>query len=372
MKRRDFLSRLALGAAAGASVGLAGCEGPKPRSGGSSGPALVGKRVRWRLASSFPRSLETIFGSAEVLAARVSAMTGGAFDIKVYPAGELVPALQVLDAAQQGTVQCGQSASYYYLGKNPVLAFDTCVPFGMTARQQAAWLLEGGGANLLAGRFADFNVVSIPAGNTGAQMGGWFKRELDGLSSLGGLKMRIPGMGGQVMGALGVSVQVIAGGDIFPALETGAIDATEWVGPHDDEQLGFQRAANFYYYPGWWEPGPSLSFYVNRGAWDQLPAEYQAIFRAAAAEAATTMQARYDALNPPALARLVAGGVQLRPFSQDILAAARQAARDSYASLAAQDPGYREVYAHWEAFRKSSFRWFSTAELAYADFAFPE
>ena len=374
MKRREFLGQALAGGAAVAAVGAAasGCEGPKPRPREpGAGPALVGKRVRWRMASSFPRSLDTIYGGAEVLAERVSAMTGGAFEIRVYPAGELVPALQVLDAVQQGTIQCGQSASYYYIGKNPALAFDTCVPFGMTARQQAAWLLEGGGAEVLAPLFADFNVLSFPAGNTGVQMGGWFKREIGGLEDLKGLKMRIPGMGGKVMGALGVSVQVIAGGEIYAALERGAIDATEGGGPYDDEKLGFYKAAQFYYYPGWWEPGPSLSFYVNRDLWKQLPTEYQEIFRTAASEASAIMQARYDAQNPPALKRLLSNGVQMRPFADDILVGAKDAAFQIYNSLSAQDETYKRVFEHWDAFRRDSFRWFSSAELAYARSAWP-
>jgi TRAP-type mannitol/chloroaromatic compound transport system substrate-binding protein len=371
MRRREFLKSALVGAA---GVGLGGCEGPKPRAvagEGAAAPAVhTGARVQWRLASSFPRSLDTIFGAAEVLAERVAAMTGGAFEIRVYPAGEIVPALQVMDATQQGTVQVGQTASYYYIGKNPALAFDTCVPFGMTARQQQAWLMVGGGRELVDALFADFGIVTFPSGNTGAQMGGWFKREIGALPDLRGLKMRIPGIGGQVMSELGVSVQNIAGGDIFPALERGAIDATEWVGPYDDEKLGFHKAASFYYYPGWWEPGPSLSFYVHRGAWDALPADYKAIFKAASQEAANTMQARYDVLNPPALQRLVAAGTQLRAFSLDILEAARAVSFRIYEENAARDPAYKKVYEHWNQSRKDQAQWWSTAELPYEGFAF--
>ena len=371
MQRREFLRAAVVGAA---GVSLAGCEGPQARTApddGAASPAVnTGTKVQWRLASSFPRSLDTIFGAAEVLADRVSAMTGGNFDIRVYPAGEIVPALQVMDATQQGTVQVGQTASYYYIGKNPALAFDSCVPFGMTARQQQAWLLAGGGRELVDELFAEFNIVTFPSGNTGAQMGGWFKREIASLPDLRGLKMRIPGMGGQVMSQLGVSVQNIAGGDIFPALERGAIDATEWVGPYDDEKLGFHKAASFYYYPGWWEPGPSLSFYVNRGAWDTLPADYKAVFKAACHEAASNMQARYDALNPPALQRLLAAGVQLRAFSNDIMAAAHKTSFEMYEANAAADPAYRKIYDHWNKSRKEQFQWWATAELAYQGFAY--
>jgi len=268
-------------------------------------------------------------------------------------------------------VQCGQTASYYYTGKNPALVFDTCVPFGMSARQQTAWLLEGGGLDLVHELFADFGIITFPAGNTGAQMGGWWKRAINGLADLQGLKIRIPGLGGEVMAALGASVQVLAGGEIFPALERGAIDATDWVGPYDDEKLGFHKVANWYYYPGWWEPGPSLSFYVGKQAWDALPASYQAIFKAAAQDASVVMQTRYDALNPLALERILAAGVKVLPFSDELMKGARDASTQILEDQAAKDPAYRKVYEAWGAFRKQQFSWFSTAELAYARFAFP-
>lgn len=372
---RRGLLRAALSGTAGFGVGaiagLGGCGSTTPSAGEGGAPAvLTSKKVRWRLASSFPRGLDTIFGGAEVLAAQVKAMTDGHFDIRVYPAGELVPGLEVLDAVQNGTAQCGQTGSYYYIGKNPALAFDTCVPFGLTARQQTAWLTEAGGQELIDGLLADFGVRSFPAGNTGVQMGGWFKREVPSLEALKGLKMRIPGMGGKVMSMLGVSVQNIAGGEIFPALERGAIDATDWVGPHDDEKLGFHKAAQYYMFPGWWEPGPHLSYYVQQAAWDQLPAVYREVFAAAARTSASVMQARYDAQNPAALQRLVQGGVILRPFADDIMQAAREASRQMLADDAAKDPTYRKIHEHWQAFRRQSFDWFALAELAYQQAAF--
>jgi TRAP-type mannitol/chloroaromatic compound transport system substrate-binding protein len=326
--------------------------------------------VQWRLASSFPSSLDTIYGAAEVLAERVEAMSEGRFRIRVYEAGEMVPALQVLDGVQKGSVQVGQTGGYYYTGKNPALAFDTCVPFGLTSRQQSAWLLEGGGLELVRELYADFNVISFPCGNTGTQMGGWFRREIGSLADLRGLKMRIPGLGGKVMDRLGVSVQVLAGGDIYPALERGAIDATEWVGPYDDEKLGFHQVAQNYYFPGWWEPGPSLSFLVNLDAWNDLPVAYREIFQAASAEAATAMQTRYDAKNPPALRRLLEKGVTLRPFPDDVMRGARDAAEELLAEGAAADEGYRKVLESWRSFRQGAFEWFGTAELAYQRFVF--
>lgn len=367
--RRRFLFQAA-NTVVGAGV-LAACSGGGEGAGASDAPAVhTRKKLRWRLASSFPRSLDTIYGGAEVLAERVSAMTDGAFEIRCYPAGELVPGLQVMDAVQQGTVQVGQTCSYYYIGKNPALAFDTCVPFGMTARQQNAWLLEGGGLEVINGLFSDFGIRTIPAGNTGVQMGGWFKREINSVAELQGLKMRIPGLGAKVMQKLGVSTETIAGGEIFAALERGAIDATEWVGPYDDEKLGFHKAASFYYYPGWWEPGPSMSHYVNQESWDELPSDYQQIFRAASLEAGAIMQARYDARNPAALQRLLQAGVQMRPFSADIMAAARSAADQLQEETAAADPAYRKVYEGWKKARDDQFKWFGAAEAAYARFAF--
>jgi TRAP-type mannitol/chloroaromatic compound transport system substrate-binding protein len=263
----------------------------------------------------------------------------------------------------------GQTAGYYYTGKNPALAFDTCVPFGLTPREQNAWLFEAGGLDLVRRLYGDFGLVSFPCGNTGVQMGGWFRRPVETLRDLQGLRMRIPGLGGQVMDALGATVQVLAGGDIYPALERGAIDATEWVGPYDDEKLGFFRVAKHYYYPGWWEPGPSLSFLVHRPAWDALPARYREVFAAASQEAASAMQTRYDAKNPAALERLRGHGIDLRPFSDEILAGARDAAQDLLDAAAAGDPTYRTILDHWRKFRHDSFRWFGTAELAYARFA---
>ncbi len=366
MKRRDFVKNAVLGAA-GAGV-LAGCRSDDE---GGGAPAVITRpNVTWRLASSFPRGLDTIFGVAEVLAKRLEAMSEGRFRLRVYPAGEIVPPLQVLDAVQQGTVQVGHSASYYFTGKNPVLAFDTCVPFGLTSRQQTAWLTEGGGLELLRAAFADFGVINFPAGNTGAQMGGWFRREIPTVADLVGLKMRIPGLGGQVMSRLGVTVQVLAGGDIYPALERGVIDATEWVGPYDDEKLGFHKVARTYYYPGWWEPGPNLSYLVNREQWEKLPLAYQEIFKAAAADTAGVMQARYDAQNPAALERLVAAGVELRPFSSEILAAAEKATFEMLEEESAKDEAYRRVFEPWKKIRTAYHAWFGTAELAYGNFAY--
>ncbi len=366
MHRREFVRAAALATAAAGVV--AGC-GPGP---GARRRGAVGERrpVRWRLASSFTRSLDTLYGTAERFTDRVGALTGGAFEIRPYQGGELVPALEVLEAVQNQSVEMGHTASYYYIGRNAALAFDSTVPFGLTARQQNAWLYHGGGLDLVHELLADFNIVSFPGGNTGVQMGGWFREPIGSLQDLHGVKMRIPGLGGEVMDRLGVTVQVLAGGDVYVALERGAIDAAEWVGPYDDMKLGLDQVAKNYYYPGWWEPGSSISFYVNRTAWDGLPEEYRQAIAVAAAEANVDMMALYDVRNATALQTLVAGGVELRPFSDDIMAAARNASEDIMKERAASDAAYRKIYTSFAGFREQAFRWFSRAEQEYARFAF--
>jgi TRAP-type mannitol/chloroaromatic compound transport system substrate-binding protein len=326
--------------------------------------------VRWRLASSYPRALDTLFGGAEDLASRLEALSGGKFTLRAHPAGELVPPFEVMDAVEQGTIQVGHTASYYYTGKNPALAFDTGVPWGLTYRQQEAWMRHLGGLELIRDLYADFNIINFSAGSTGVQMGGWFREKIHGATDLKGLRMRIPGLGGKVMDRLGVTVQVLGAAEAYQALERGAIDATEWVGPYDDEKLGFHQIVNYCFYPGWWEPGPAIAFLVNRNSWLKLPSEYQEMFRCAAYDAATNMVARYDAVNPPALRRLVDFGVNFSPFSDDILEASLAASFDLYEDLAA-DATYRRIYEAWQKVRKDSFEWFDTAERSYADFAFP-
>lgn len=364
MKRRAFVT----GAGALGVGGLVACGGGDK---GGSGPAVhTQKRIRWRLASSFPRALDTIFGAAETFSKQLETMSGGMFSVRIYPAGELVPGLQVMDAVQQGTVQMGHTASYYYTGKHPAFAFDASVPFGLTARQQTAWLAEAGGAEVLAPLFADFNIVSFLGGNTGVQMGGWYRREIHSPEDLKGLKIRIPGLGGEVMSRLGATVQVLAGGDIYPALERGAIDATEWIGPYDDEKLGFAKVAKYYYYPGFWEPGPGLSFYVNKQAYEGLPKEFQTMLGVAAEAAGMRMMAQYDARNPAALARLKASGVEFREFSEPVLLSAWEVSKALMDEQAAKDPRYKQIYEHFSKFRKESSAWLSMAERGFADFAF--
>jgi TRAP-type mannitol/chloroaromatic compound transport system substrate-binding protein len=355
MSRRDFL--------AGAGAGL--LAGALPAQAASNGP-----EIRWRLASSFPKSLDTIYGAAEQLSKRVSQLTAGRFQIRVFAGNELVPGLQVMDAVSNATVECGHSASYYYVGKNMAYAFDCALPFGLTARQQNAWMMAGGGAALMRELFKPVNILSLPGGNTGTQMGGWFRREVKSLADLKGLKMRIPGIGGQILAALGAVPQTLAGGDIYPALERGAIDATEWVGPYDDEKLGFHKIAKYYYYPGFWEGGPQLSFYFNLGKWNALPPAYQAALEVAAAEANVTMLAEYDAKNPAVMSRLLRQGVQLRPFPKEVLDAARREAIKIYEAESARNPQFARIYRAWKAFQEAEIQWFRVAEASYANYLY--
>src|SRR6202165_45731 len=290
MKRRDFLKVTGIGAAGVTAMAAPAIAQSMPE-------------IKWRLTTSWPKSLDTLHGGAEMLAKAVGEATDNKFQIKTFAAGEIVPGLQVLDAVQNGTVEMGHSASYYYFGKDPTFTFGTSVPFGPNQRINQAWYMLGGGRELLNEFYKGYNVTSFLAGNTGCQMGGWFRKEINTVDDLKGLKFRIGGFAGRVLQKLGVVPQQLAGGDIYPALEKGTIDAAEWVGPYDDEKLGFNKVAPYYYYPGWWEGGPSLHGFINLAKWNTLPKNYQAAITNAANYANTWMQARYDAQNPAALKR---------------------------------------------------------------------
>ena len=321
--------------------------------------------IRWRLASSFPKALDTIYGAAEVFADQVNKMSGGKFTVSVHAGGELMPAFGVVDGVQQGTVEMAHTAPYYFFGKDETFALDTAIPFGLNSRQLTAWMYEGNGMKLMREFYKNYNIVNFPMGNTGAQMGGWYRKEIKTLKDIQGLKMRIGGFAGRVLTKMGGVPQNIPGGEIYQALEKGTIDATEWVGPYDDEKLGFNKVAPFYYYPGWWEGGAQLSLYVNDKAFAGLSAENQAIVNCAAAFAHTTMQARYDARNPAALKRLVAGGAKVKAFPKSVMDAAFKNAMEVYAELNDKNPNWKKVYTDYAAFRKDQNLWFRFTEATF-------
>jgi len=358
MDRRSFLTKAAIGGVgAAAATTLAA-------------PALAqaAPKITWRITSSFPKSLDTIYGAAETMSDYVKEMTDGNFTIQVFPAGELVPGLEAADAVSSGTVEACHTASYYFWGKDPTYSLGCTTPFGLNVRQMNAWLYYGDGIAQLNEFFNTQNLHYLPCGNTGVQMGGWYRKEITGLADMQGLKMRIGGFAGKVIERLGVVPQQIAGGDIYPSLEKGTIDAAEWVGPYDDEKLGFYKVAPFYYYPGWWEGGPTLSTLVNLAKWNELPPAYQGLLKTACEAANSNMMAHYDFKNPTALKALVAGGAQLRPFPQDVLSAAFDASTAVYAEIAATNPMFAKIKASQDAFKKDAYLWAQIAEYNYDTF----
>jgi len=355
MERRSFLKKAGVGLAAGAVAAPVVGQGTQPE-------------VKWRMASSFPKALDTIFGGADVISKRCAAATNGKFQIQVFAGGEIVPAFGVVDAVQNATVECAHTAPYYFFGKDPTFAFAAAIPFGLNTRQQNAWMYHGGGLALMREFYKDYNMISFPAGNTGAQMGGWFRKEIKTVADLKGLKFRIGGTGALPLAKLGVVPQQIAGGDIYPALEKGTIDAAEWVGPYDDEKLGFYKIAKNYYYPGWWEGSTGVDCYVNIKAWEALPKDYQAIFEAACFEANMDMTSKYDSLNPAAMKRLIGNGVKLQPFSNEILAACYKATTETYDEIAGKNAKFRKIYEPWKAFRAEQVSWFAVTENRFDNF----
>lgn len=349
MKRRQFLKAAGLGVAASAAVAAPAIAQSMPE-------------LKWRLTSSFPKSLDTIYGAAEIFAKAVAEATDNKFQIQVFAGGEIVPALQAADAVQNGTVEMCHTASYYYFGKDPTFGFGTNVPFGLNSRLNTAWLTIGGGGDLLNDFYKKYNFLAFPAGNTGAQMGGWFRKEINTVDDLKGLKMRIGGFGGTVIAKLGAVPQQIAGGDIYPALEKGTLDATEWVGPYDDEKLGFYKVAKYYYYPGWWEAGSTLHNFVNLDKWNALPPAYKSIIKTASAYANEWMMAKYDIGNPAALKRLVANGAQLRAFSPAVMEACLQASIDVCKDIGSKNADFKKIYDSMIAFRGDGYLWWQVAE----------
>ena len=324
--------------------------------------------IRWRLASSFPKSLDTLFGGAETFAKAVRTMSGGKFEISTHAAGELMPAFGVVDGVQNGTVEIAHTAPYYFFGKDEAFTLGCAIPFGLNSRQLSAWMHEGNGLKLMREFYAKYNIINFVGGNTGAQMGGWYRKEIKSVKDIKGMKMRIGGFAGKVFERIGGVPQNIPGGEIYPALEKGTIDAAEWVGPYDDQKLGFNKVAPFYYYPGWWEGGPQLDFFINQKAYDALSPENKAIIEAAASVAATDLQAKYDARNPAALKQLVGAGTKLRAFPQDVLSAAFKESMALYEELSAKNENWKKIYSDFSKFSADQNLWFRFTEATFDNF----
>jgi TRAP-type mannitol/chloroaromatic compound transport system substrate-binding protein len=355
MKRRDFIKATGLGVAGAATLAAPAIAQSMPE-------------IKWRMPTSWPKSLDTLYGGAELMAKMVAEATDNKFQIQTFAGGEIVPGLQVLDAVQNGTCEIGHTASYYYFGKDPTFTFGSAIPFGPNMRINQAWYMLGGGKEVLNEFYKGYNVTSLLAGNTGCQMGGWFRKEIKTVADLSGLKFRIGGFAGRVLQKLGAVPQQIAGGDIYPALEKGTIDGAEWVGPYDDEKLGFHKVAPHYYYPGWWEGGPILLAFVNLEKWNALPKYYQSVLEQAGHYANNWMMAKYDQANPQALRRLLAGGMKLHAFPPEVMEACFKAAKSLHSEIAATNPNFKKVYESLTTFSNNDYSWFQVAELSYDSF----
>ncbi len=373
LTRRGFVGALGATVAGGVLAACGGDDGEAASTGDADlDEALQANdlpTIEWDMATSWPIVLDTLYGGAEYFADRVRALTGGRFSITPAPGGELVPPLEVLQSVQTGAVASGHTASYYYVGLDPITQFGTTIPFGLSARGHLSWMMEGGGLKLLQDVYRErFDIVSFPAGNTGTQMGGWFNKEIKSLEDLGGLRMRIPGLGGSIMEKLGVSVQNIPAGEIYQSLESGAIDATEWVGPYDDLKQEFNKVTKYYYSPGFWEPGSTLEVYFPADAYDDLPEEYQAAIEAAAFQSYSQMVAKFDTVNPVALAEIKESGVTLATFPDDVMEAAREVTNEILDENAAADPAYAEILDSYRSYQALLDPWFGLAERSMLDF----
>jgi TRAP-type mannitol/chloroaromatic compound transport system substrate-binding protein len=355
MNRRGFIRKAGVAAAAVPAL---------------ASPAIAQSmpELKWRMTSSFPKSLDTIYGAAETFSKFVAEATDNKFQIQVFPGGEIAPPLEAANEVGKGNVEMCHTASYYYWGKDPTYAFGTAVPFGLNSRQQNAWMYHGGGIDLLNEFYATQNLIAFPCGNTGAQMGGWFRKEIKSVADMQGVKMRIGGFGGKVIAKVGVVPQQLPGAQIYENLEKGVIDAAEWVGPFDDEKLGFYKVAPFYYYPGWWEGGAMLHTMINTAKWAELPPVYQSIVKTACQAANVDMQAKYDARNPEALKKLVGAGAQLRPFPQDVMEACFNAAKETYVEMNAANAAFKKVHDSMMAFRADQYLWFQVSEFTFDRF----
>lgn len=370
MKRREFISKLGMGAGAVATGAmLTACGGEQDCATDSvAGAANTGKTIKWKMVTAWPKNFPGLGTGANNLAEKINQLSGGRMEVKVYGAGELVPALEIFDAVSQGTAQMGHGAAYYWKGKNEAFQFFSTVPFGLTAQEMNGWLYAGGGLDLWTKAYEAHNLVPMPAGNMGVQMGGWFNKEINSLGDLKGLKMRIPGLGGEVLKRAGGTPVNLPGGELFTAMQSGTIDATEWVGPYNDLAFGFYKVAKFYYYPGWHEPGTTLEAIINKEALEALPADLQAVVKSACKLANHEMLAEYAARNNDALKVLVNDhGVQLRRFPDDVLSELRQLSDQVVQELAGKDEFAKAVFDSYSNYRAKATNWSQYSDHAYLD-----
>ncbi len=347
-------------------LALVGC-GDDPDAASSDGKQqATQKTYQWKMVTTWPKNFPGLGMAAENFAELVERMSGGRLKVKVYGAGQLVPAMEVFDAVSQGTVEMGHGASYYWKGKSPTTALFTTIPFGLNAQEMNGWLHYGGGMELWRELYEPFNLIPLAAGNTGVQMAGWFNREINSLEDLKGLKMRIPGLGGEVISRMGVEAVNIPGGDLYIAMQTGVIDATEWVGPYNDLAFGFHQVAKYYYYPGWHEPGPTLELMVNKRAFSSLPDDLQAIVEGAARAINQDMLDDYTARNNGALKELVeTHGVEVRPLPDEVLAELNRVTDQVLEEIANKDPLFKRVYESQNAFKTGVMDYHKISEEAY-------
>ena len=367
MERRDFLRKAGLAAAGAvaAGAGLAGCGQQQQEE--AQGPAVQAKKTyEWKMVTTWPPNLPVLQTGAERFAKRVEEATGGQLKIQVFAGGELVPPLGVFDAVSEGTVECGSGASYYWAGKVPAAQWFAAVPFGFNPQGINAWFYSGGGLQLWEEVYAPFNVIPRPQGNTGVQMGGWFRKDMNTIDDYKGLKMRIPGLGGKVISKAGGTVVLLPGGEIFTSLERGVIDATEWVGPMHDLRMGFYKAAKNYYYPGWHEPGTCLEVMFNKKAYEALPVELQQTIDAVAAETNMWSLSEFEAGNGAALQTLISEhNVNLVRFPEQLLDDLRKLADETLEEEAEKDPMSRKVHEAFKKFKAQVGVWGSVSENAY-------
>ncbi|MFC4299306.1 TRAP transporter substrate-binding protein [Castellaniella hirudinis] len=353
MKRRSFLTATA--AAASASIAAPAFAQSEPK-------------LNWRLVSAYPKSLDVIFNTATMLADHVRVLTNGKFNIQVFAAGELVPPFQSADAAAAGTVEMAYMPPQYNWGKDPTWALGSSIPFGLNTRQTNAWLYYGGGNDLLNDFYQQHGLYGLPCGNTSAQMGGWFRKEINAVEDLKGLKLRVGGYVGKVLEKLGAVPQAIPAGEIYTSLERGTIDAAEWIGPYDDEKLGLYKVAPYYYYPGWWEGQSLIYTFVNAGKWKELPPVYQQAVRVACEAVNGNVVAHYDHENPQAIRRLVANGAKLRLFKKEVLDACWNASNEVAAELSSGNANFKKIYDSQVSFRRDAYLWAQIAEAGHDNY----